>query len=103
MRKRLAVLLMLAVACMLGFSPAGWKWTGKNDAHAGWSWNADIASVDGDTVTLMSRKGNTLTLTPVQGADPVVGDDVTVVQSGLVWTADNGGTVEQPLGWTWNG
>ena len=88
MKKRLAVLL--AVAVVLALSPAGWKWGGKNDAHAGWSWNADIASVNGDTVTLVSRKGNTLTLTPVNGADPIVGDDVTVIQEGLIWSADNG-------------
>jgi hypothetical protein len=100
-KKRSALLLAVAVA--LALSPAGWKWGGKNDAHAGWSWNADIASVDGDTVTLISRRGNTLTLTPVDAANPVPGDDVTVVQSGLVWSADDGGTVEQPLGWTWNG
>lgn len=101
MKKRLAVLL--AVAVVLALSPAGWKWGGKNTANAGWSWNADIASVDGNSVTLMSKRGNTLTLTPVESANPVAGDDVTVVQSGLIWSADDGGTVEQPLGWTWNG
>jgi hypothetical protein len=101
--KRLAVLSMIAAAMLLAYAPAGWKWGGKNDAHAGWSWNADIAAVNGNTVTLVSRKGNTLTLTPVAGADAVVGGDVTVVQSGLVWSADTGGTVDQPLGWTWNG
>ena len=100
MKKRSAVLL--AVAVVLALSPAGWKWGGKNDAHAGWSWNADIASINGDTVTLVSRKGSTLTLTPVNGADPVVGDDVTVIQQALIWSAENGGTIEQPLGWSWN-
>ena len=99
MRKRSALLLAVAVFAL---SPAGWKWSGKNDANAGWSWNADIASINGDTVTLKSRKGNTLTLTPVAGADPVVGGDVTVIQQGLIWDADNGGTIEQPLGWSWN-
>jgi hypothetical protein len=101
MRKRTAVLL--AVAFAFALSPAGWTWGGKNDANAGWSWNADIASVNGNTVTLMSKRGDTLTLTPVTAADPVPGGDVIVVQSGLIWSADNGGTVEQPLGWTWNG
>jgi hypothetical protein len=100
-KKRLAVLL--AIAVVFALSPAGWKWTGKDNANAGWSWNAEIASVDGTTVTLVSKKGDTLTLTPVDTADPVPGGDVTVVQSGLIWSAESGGTVEQPLGWTWNG
>ena len=100
MKKRSAVLL--AVAVVLALSPAGWKWGGSG-AKAGWSWNADIASVGGGSVTLKSDEGNTLTLTPVDAANPVPGGDVTVVESGLIWTADGGGTVEQPLGWTWNG
>jgi hypothetical protein len=100
MKKRSALLLALAV--LFALAPAGWKWTSKGTAHAGWSWNAEIASVNGDTVTLKSRKGNTLTLTPVDAADPVAGEDVTVIQQGLIWNADNGGTVEQPLGWSWN-
>jgi hypothetical protein len=104
-KKRLAMLVVLAAAIMLGLglTPAGWKWGGKNDAKAGWSWNSEIASVNGDTVTLIGKNKNTLTLAPVDGAAPVVGDDVTVVQQGLIWDAENGGTVDQPLGWTWNG
>ena len=100
MKKRSFVLLAIAVAFAL--SPAGWKWGGKNDAKAGWSWNADIASVDGSSVTLVSKRGSTLTLTPIDGADPVLGGDVTVVDNGLIWDADGGGTIEQPLGWSWN-
>ena len=98
MKKRLAVLLI--VAASLAMSPAGWKWGGKS-AHAGWSWTAEIASVDGDMVTLENRRGDTLTLQAVASAEPVEGDDVTVVESGLVWDADGGGTVLQPLGWSW--
>ena len=100
MKKRLAVLVLLAAAMNLAFTPAGWRWGGN--AKAGWSWNADIASVSGDTVTLKSNKGSTLTLSPIEGADPVVGGDVTVVDKALIWDADGGGTVEQPLGWSWN-
>jgi hypothetical protein len=96
LKKRLALLLALAVA--FAISPAGW--TAK--AHAGWSWNAQIASVDGGVVTLENGKGDTLTLTAIEGADPVAGADVTVVEKGLVWDADGGGTVDQPLGWSWN-
>ena len=97
--KRLAVLLMVATG--FAISPAGWKWE-RGQAHAGWSWNADIASVDGNVVTLVNRKGDTLTLEAVASADPVAGEDVTVVDSALIWDADNGGTVTQPLGWSWN-
>jgi hypothetical protein len=46
-------------------------------------------------------KGAKLTLQAVESADPVEGDDVTVVESALVWGADGGGTVVQPLGWSW--
>jgi hypothetical protein len=99
-RKRLAVLLVIAIG--LAISPAGWKWD-KGKAQAGWSWNAAIASVDGNLVTLENREGDTLTLQAIEGADPVEGDDVTVVEGGLVWAADGGGTATQPLGWTWNG
>jgi hypothetical protein len=103
-KKRVAIMVMVAAAVMLGigFTPAGWKWGQKNDAKAGWSWNADIASVNGDTVTLKSNKGSTLTLSPIQGAAPLVGGDVTVVDEGIIWDATGGGTVEQPLGWSWN-
>jgi len=97
-KKRLAVLLVVATG--LAISPAGWKWGGN--AHAGWSWNAEIASVDGDLVTLENHKGDTLTLNAVETADPVEGEDVTVIESGLVWDANDGGTVVQPLGWSWN-
>ena len=97
MKKRLAVLLVVAAG--FAISPAGWKW---GNAHAGWSWNADITSVEGNVVTLENKKGDTLTLVAVAAADPLEGEDVTVVESGLVWDADNGGTVEQPLGWSWN-
>jgi hypothetical protein len=96
-KKRLAVLLVVAAG--LAISPAGWKW--GNSAHAGWSWTAEIASVDGDLVTLENRKGGTLTLQAIASADPVEGEDVTVVDSALVWVADGGGTVTQPLGWSW--
>jgi hypothetical protein len=98
-KKRLAVLLAIATA--FAISPAGWKWSGN--AHAGWSWNAEIAAVDGDTVTLVSKRGSALTLTAAEGADPVEGDDVTVAEDTLIWAADDGGTVAQPLGWSWNG
>ena len=97
MKKRLAVLLVVAAG--LAISPAGW--ISGNSAHAGWSWTAEIASVDGDLVTLENKKGATLTLKAVESADPVEGEDVTVVESGLVWDADGGGTVVQPLGWSW--
>ena len=100
MKKRSVILLAIALA--LALSPAGWKWGGPNHAKAGWSWNADIASVNGDMVTLKSKSGKTLTLAPIAAADPVVGGDVTVVDAGLIWDADGGGTVEQPLGWSWN-
>ena len=102
MKKRLAVLVLLLAAVMLAFAPAGWKWGDKNNAKAGWSWNADIASVNTGSVTLVGKHGDTLTLKPIQGADPVVGGDVTVVDKGLIWDANGGGTVEQPLGWSWN-
>ena len=99
MKKRLTVLLVVATA--FAISPAGWKWE-RAQAHAGWSWNVEIASVDGDLVTLESEKGDTLTLDAVAGADPVVGADVTVAENKLIWDADDGGTVIQPLGWSWN-
>jgi len=96
LKKRLALLLTVTIA--FAISPAGWT----ANAHAGWSWNAQIASVDGDVVTLESSKGDTLTLTAIEGADPVAGGDVAVVEKGLVWDAAGGGTVDQPLGWSWN-
>jgi hypothetical protein len=97
-KKRLAVLLVVAAG--FAISPAGWKWGGS--AHAGWSWTVEIAAVNGDLVTLENRKGDRLTLQAVQSADPVEGEEVTVVESGLVWDADGGGTVLQPLGWSWS-
>lgn len=101
MKKRSAVLLVIAVVFAL--SPAGWKLGGKNDANAGWSWNPEIASVEGDVVTLVDKRGSSLTLTAIEGSDPIVGDDATIVESAVIWQADDGGTIEQPLGWTWNG
>ena len=100
MKERLAVLLVVAAG--FAVSPAGWQWE-KGNAHAGWSWNAEIASVDGDLVTLVSKKGDTLTLEAVEAADPVEGEDVTVAAAALIWKADDGGKVVQPLGWSWNG
>jgi hypothetical protein len=96
LKKRLA--LLLGVAFALAISPAAWT----TNAHAGWSWNAQIASVSGDVVTLENSKGDTLTVTAIDAADPVAGADVTVVEKGLVWDADGGDTVEQTLGWSWN-
>ena len=104
--KRLAVLSMIAAAMLLAYSPAGWKWGGKwrmNTAHAGWSWNADIASVDGNTVTLVSNER--------ERTDADAGQrrrcrgrrrrDGRPVGTGLERRQRR--ERDQPLGWTWNG